>query len=325
MSDGLSSEAYDALVAAAETYRAAVVIRLAGEAGLRTAEITRVRPGGLRESDPSSTLSLLAVPETADEPERGDAEVPPVDRETVVPQSLAAELRRYADSTERGDDDPFVDVSPRRVQMIVSETARRAADQTDGAVPVDVTPRDLRATFARRLLVDRGVNPHAVREAGGWESMGSLDDYLGPLDGDAVAEAVAADAVDAVADQSAVAASRDPAALRGFEAIVDPGNGRGEGIAGDSAEVSPLASVPESLTAGDRWAEAWVVRGWVDGERAENRRCGGYSTRKPSSTAVRPTRARGTRRLTNGLPSPPTATPRPRGDRCSRFPSATAR
>jgi len=26
--------------------------------------------------------------------------------------------------------------------------------------------------------------------------------------------------------------------------------------------------VPERLTAGDRWTEAWIVRGWADGERA---------------------------------------------------------
>lgn len=278
MVDGLSADAYDALVTAAETYRAAIVVRLAGEAGLRTAEITRVTPGNLHESDVASTVSLLAVPEAADGPEPGDVETPPIDRETVVPPSLAAELRRYADSAERGADDPFVDVSPRRVQMIVSETAQRAADRAIIDVPADVTPRDLRAAFARRLLVDHGVNPHVVREVGGWESMGSLDDFLGPLDADAVAAAVAdklpGSAPEPVSSPS-TAPSRDRAALRGFEAVVDPG---GSAVASPSAETnggdgssdtSPLAFVPERLVDSDRWAEAWVVRGWAAGERAE--------------------------------------------------------
>ena len=278
MADGLSTDAYDALVTAAETYRAVIVVRLAGEAGLRTSEITRVTPGHLRECNAGSEVSLLAVPTDADRAEHSDPDASSIDRETVLPSSLAAELKRYADSTGRGDDDPFVGVSPRRIQMIVSETADRAADRTEGVIPADVTPRDLRATFARRLLADRGVSPHAVREAGGWESLGPLDDYLGPLDGDAVADAVVdavADDRSSAADAAAVAPSRDMAALPGFEAILDPGDsaeasGSDETSRPDSSDdASPLASVPDALTGGDRWTEAWVVRGWAGGELEE--------------------------------------------------------
>jgi len=176
MDDGLDGDAYDALVTAAETYRAAVVVRLAGEAGLRTGEIPRVAPRHLRDAGVASDASLLAVPDAdagasgergADSATDGDS-TERIDRDTVVPASLAAELRRYAESEGIGDGEPYVGVSPRRVQMIVSETAERAAARTDGAVPADVTPRDLRGVFARRLLVDRGVDAHAVREAGGW-------------------------------------------------------------------------------------------------------------------------------------------------------------
>jgi len=112
MADGISDDAYDALVTAAETYRAAVAVRLAGEAGLRTGEIPRVTPGHLREPDSGSDLSLLAVPEGAGGSERGDDGAEPIDRETVVPPSLAAELNRYADGTGREADDSFIDVCP---------------------------------------------------------------------------------------------------------------------------------------------------------------------------------------------------------------------
>ncbi|MFC7187193.1 bacterio-opsin activator domain-containing protein [Halorubrum yunnanense] len=257
------ADAYEALVAAAETYRAAVVVRLAGEAGLRTSEVTRVAPRHLRNPGVASGSSLLAVPGGDGGVHAPDSEGS-IDRETVVPASLAAELRRYADSEGLGDADPFVDVSPRRVQMIVSETADRAATRSDGAVPADVTPRDLRDAFARRLLVDRGVDPHAVREAGGWETIGTLDGFLGPLDGREVAEAFAAAGPRGSAGPAEASGpdpdrgGRTPSALGGFEALAD-GEDRS----------SPLATVPERLVDSDRWAEAWVVRGSADGGRTE--------------------------------------------------------
>jgi len=269
MADGLDADAYDSLVTAAETYRAALVVRLGGEAGLRTGEITRVAPRHLRETEGDADVSLLAVPADGAGPNEGSesgaggdtkAETAARDREavareTAIPASLAAELRRYAESADLGETEPFVDVSPRRVQMIVSETAERAAARTDGLVDPDVTPRDLRRTFARRLLVDRGVDPHAVREAGGWETMGTLDGYLGPLDGEAIAEAVA-DGRAGPAGGSAGGSA--PTALGGFEALAD----------GDDRS-TPLAAVPEGVVESDRWAEAWVVRGTGNRERVE--------------------------------------------------------
>lgn len=271
MGEGLDPEAYDAIVTAAETYRAAIVVRLAGEAGLRTGEITRVAPNHLRESESAAGTFLLAVPETRREVTEGDVgdggvtDGEAIDRETIVPASLVAELERYAESTGLGPGDPFVDVSGRRVQMIVKETAERAAGRSDGAVPGNVTPQVLRDTFARRLLVDRGVDPHVVREVGGWETMGTLDDYLDPLDGDEIAESL----VDAprAADRSEpeTAGPGEPTALAGFEAIVESG---GDEPGGDDGEPA-LTAVPGRLIEADRWAEAWVVRGWVDGGRAE--------------------------------------------------------
>jgi len=265
MVDGLDAAEYDALVTAAETYRAALVVRLGGEAGLRTGEITRVAPRHLREPESGVDLAILAVPtddaagatETDGDPETdaaaGDRDG--IDRETAIPASLAAELRRYAESASLGESEPFVDVSPRRVQMIVRETAERAAARTDGLVAPDVTPRDLRRTFARRLLVDRGVDAHAVREAGGWETLATLDGYLGPLDGEAIAEAVAEERA---GPEDGPAARSAPTALGGFEALA----------AGDD-RANPLAAVPEGVIESDRWAEAWVVRRLGDRDSVE--------------------------------------------------------
>ncbi|GAB7008582.1 bacterio-opsin activator domain-containing protein [Halorubrum trueperi] len=290
MGDALDADAYDALVTAAETYRAAVVIRLAGEAGLRTGEIPRVAPRHLREPETTARSTLLSVPAANGEPDADGETVDreTLDRETVVPASLAAELRRYAETAGLDKSESFVDVSPRRVQMIVNETADRAAALSNGEVADDVTPSDLRHTFARRLLVDRGVDPHVVREAGGWETMGALDGYLGPLDGAAIADAIdagtraeansvsedARSSTDGVGDDAGPRSvddadphptdaeppigGRDPSTLAGFEAVVDA-----------EEDETPLAGVPEGVVAADRWVEAWVLRGTVDGGRVE--------------------------------------------------------
>jgi len=272
MPDALDTEAYDALVTAAETYRAALTIRLAGEGGLRADEIGRVTPGHLREAGVASGHVLLAVPspDGSEDPEAADGpptDTGPIDRETVVPESLAAELRRYADSEAVGETDPFVSVSARRIQMIVRETATRAAARTDGAVGPDVTVNDLRHTFARRLLVDRDVDPHAVRDAGGWETTAPLDPYLDRLDGRALAEAVARPS----SGRDAPAAPNDavetpepdraaPAGLGGFEAIA---------TGDDDSDGRPISAVPRRLAADDRWAEAWVVREPPGGGRVD--------------------------------------------------------
>ncbi|GAB6879153.1 bacterio-opsin activator domain-containing protein [Halorubrum gandharaense] len=258
MSRDLSRAEYDAVTAAAETYRAALVVRLAGEAGLRTGEIPRVRPGGLRESSTPGAF-LLAVPAAEDHGDDGrGGDDAAVDREAFVPASLAAELRRYADGRNLDDSEPFVDVSTRRVQMLVNETAERAAERMDRPALADLTPRDLRRFFARRHL-DDGANPHAVREAGGWETLGALDRHLDPLSGEAVAAALG----DGSAGEAAPA---DEAAPAGEAESADSAETTTAGIVGALDAVadatdreSLLDGLVDRLTATDRWAAAWVV------------------------------------------------------------------
>ncbi|OYR55245.1 bacterio-opsin activator domain-containing protein, partial [Halorubrum halodurans] len=272
MSEALPADSYDALVTAAGTYRAAVVVRLAGEAGLRTAEIPRVRPCDLGESPAAEGTFLLAVPaEGAAEPERAETEIDaaddavPIDRETVVPASLAADLRRYAESEGLAAADPLVGVSPRRVQMLVRETAERAREHRDDPALSSVTPRTLRRTFARRLLVDRGVDPHVVREAGGWETLDALDAHLDPLDGEAIAAAVAGESggegdpdgggrgrPTAERDGPADREEREPALtlVPAFEAAAEA-----------SDRETAFETVVDRIAEADRWREARIRRG----------------------------------------------------------------
>jgi len=237
MDGTLSRASYDALVAAAATARAEVVVRLAGEAGLRTSELPRVRPADLRESSTAS-VALLAVP-TAD----GDV----VDREAPVPASLAASLRAYAEQMDLDDTDPFVPVSTRRIQMVVRETGTRAAESRSDPALSSVTPRALRERFARWLLRDRGLDPNVVRAAGGWETMAALDDHLETLDGDAVATAIdRADRPDVVPFLEAVEAATE---TTGRDRLFE--------------------TVTARLAASDRFQDARVVRRTPSTDRVE--------------------------------------------------------
>ena len=231
---GLSRAGYDALVDAAETYRAALVVRLAGEVGLRTGEITRVRPSDLREVG-NDNHGLLTVYDEA-----GDAT-----RTAYVPPSLAAELCRYADSMGLTEDERFVDVSERRVQMIVDETADRAADRTDGVDSDRVAPRELRQFFARRLLTEQEIDPRVVRAIGGWETLGALDPYLDqPAD---------PEIVDAFDDRPRAEPAR--ATLPATDVVIDAFDV--VATAGTRAEL--LAGIPGRLAAAPDWEAAWIA------------------------------------------------------------------
>ncbi|WP_227356572.1 bacterio-opsin activator domain-containing protein [Haladaptatus salinisoli] len=158
----LTTAEYERLRRGTETYREDIVVALAGRVGLRPSELTRVRPADLRPHERGDErFYLLAIPE-------GDGET----RDAYVPADVAHDLRKFAAANDVGRDDPFIAVSPRRVQMLVGDVA----DRVDGLG--DVTCRDLRKHFAWRHLVEEGIDPRAVQAVGGWKSLDSLAPYL---------------------------------------------------------------------------------------------------------------------------------------------------
>jgi PAS domain-containing protein/DNA-binding CsgD family transcriptional regulator len=169
----LDREGYQRLRAATRTHRERVVVRLAGEAGLRPGEMVAVRPGEVTARLVDGTVHrFLHV--------RAD------DREAYVPSEVARALERYARSNGIADEEPLFEVSPRRLQMLVSEVADRAATSSGRPSLADVSTADLRAYHARSLL-ERGVDPRVVRAVGGWARLESL-----PTDPEPAPERVAA-------------------------------------------------------------------------------------------------------------------------------------
>jgi len=162
MRGALTVAEYERVARAARTYREALVVALCGRVGLRSGELADVKPAHLTErSFDGRTHAFLRVPNDG--------------RRAYVPDDVAREFERYVNANNVGEDECVFDVTPRRLQMLVSEVATRASDGDDRLA--DAAARDLRGGFARRHLAD-GVDPRVVRATGGWASLDSLEPYL---------------------------------------------------------------------------------------------------------------------------------------------------
>ncbi|WP_436347635.1 bacterio-opsin activator domain-containing protein [Natronorubrum sp. FCH18a] len=215
----LSRIQYESLLDAAETYREALVVRLCGDVGLRPTELT--------------ALTVDDVEQVRIDPPRYLIRVPAVDdgsgRTAYLPTRIERELRRYARSNGLSIDDRIFPVTARRLQMLVSDVADRAAEFLDQPSLADVSTSDLRQYFARTALVDHAVNPRVVKTVGGWRSFEALEPYL--------PEPTDAEIVDA------------------FDAAERPsGAGRGGSGAGPGPMVSDDSVIRLLLSASDRYA-----------------------------------------------------------------------
>ncbi|MFT4904118.1 MAG: PAS domain S-box-containing protein [Natronomonas sp.] len=178
--DVLDERAYDRLREAATTTRERLVVRLAAEAGVRPAEQVQLRPSDVdRRHFEGAVTHFLAVRD-----EDGSTA-----RRTHLPANLAHKIDEYAATTGTDPDARLIDVTPRRVQMLVSEVSTRVAEHTGDDRFEGLSSEDLRRYFARRLLVEEDVDPRVVREVGGWERLAALDPYVEPADDSDVAAA----------------------------------------------------------------------------------------------------------------------------------------
>jgi len=252
----LSEPSYERLRRATETHREELVVRLAGEAGLRPAEITRVRPDDVTTHDRGdATHHFLRVRDEDDA----------VARDAYLPADVEHDLRQYARTVGVGDDDRVVDVSPRRVQMLVADVGDRAADRTGDETLREVSTRTLRRFFARRLL-DAGVDPRAVAAAGGWERLASLDPLVDDADRGDVAAALAGTefAPDGQSEGTEAVDAR-------FDAAFDRVRAVGDALLEASTRDGVERRTCDALAAGDAYAFAWIARYSGGGLREETR------------------------------------------------------
>lgn len=148
---------------AAETYREDLVVSLAGLVGLRPVEIARLRPVDLDQYHRGETPCYLLTVHEDDEDTRT----------AYVPRDVAHDLQKFGNTHSRGPEEAVFDVSARRIQMLVAAVS----DRTQTERLQSVSSRDLRQSFAYRLLVEREVHPRIVQAVGGWSSLESLSDF----------------------------------------------------------------------------------------------------------------------------------------------------
>ncbi|MFC6954373.1 bacterio-opsin activator domain-containing protein [Halorubellus litoreus] len=233
MVDPLSDADYARLRRHARTHREDLVVRLCGEAGLRPAEIASLSPGDVGSVDGTTVASVD-------------------DHATVLPPAVAHDVEKYAASNDVGESESLVDVSARRVQMLVREVADRAAAATGDDRFADVDSRSLREHFVVSLL-RQGVDVRVVAAVAGFESVAGLAPYL---DDPSPAEVAAAvdDAAAVAADDGTPEPVRQAASL--LAAV-------GDALGDQESPKALFDAVVERVASTDGYRYAWVGR-WTD-------------------------------------------------------------
>ena len=239
----LSDREYHRIRQATRTYREELLVRLAGEVGLRPREIADVALEDGREYEATGTVHhLLAV------------DGPKGSRLAYVPTDVWDDLVKFARERNRDPAETVFDVSARRIQMIVAEVGDRVVD-------VPISSRLLRRTFARRSL-DRGVDPQVVQRTGGWASLDTVGELLDEPD-----EAAVVRAFSGVGVGEEGASVGGPGSGSQFEMAVDALVAAGSALetAASRADVEQVAC--ESLVEAG-YDAAWMLGTGVDpGER----------------------------------------------------------
>ena len=164
----LTERGYERLRRATRTHREELVLRLCAEAGLRSGEFARLRPSDVTGEGGETSVQYYVAVREAD----GGS------RTAYLPSGVAHDFWQYVRSNSIGSNEEVIEVTERRVQMLVREVCERAAEETGRAALGSVTPSTLRHFFAQRLLVRDGVDARVVAAVGGWEGIDSL---LAPL------------------------------------------------------------------------------------------------------------------------------------------------
>ena len=138
-----------------------VAIRLMLESGLRADEVPRVSANDLSASE-EADLTRLKVREA----KAGR-------RETVVPSSLAQQIRTVSNIQ---DSSFVVDVTKRTVRNWVYDACEDIQEETGEPDWEEMSPHDLRRTWASGLVQD-GVSETLVMNWGGWKNYETFRDH----------------------------------------------------------------------------------------------------------------------------------------------------
>ncbi|POG56237.1 bacterio-opsin activator domain-containing protein [Haloferax marisrubri] len=239
----LAAGGYEQLRRATETYREDLVLRLGAEVGLTPAEMSQFEPSHVtRRRHRGTELYFLAVPTDG--------------REAYLPTEVEHDVRKYVTTTDIGETERVLPVTPRRLQMLVASVGERAAETTGREGLADVSTRDLRRHFARTMLAD-GVPPSVVMRIGGWDRLESLAPLLGEPSENEVLDALSP----APADSDGRAVSGVP---DGVSQVIEAARSVGSALSAVNTRSEVEQAVCDRLTDSDRYRFAWIESGETD-------------------------------------------------------------
>lgn len=163
---------YEVLVRAAPSLEAELVVRLAGECGLKLKEMPMVDLQNLR--DCYGGLYFLHLP-AQDATDRGRP------RDAVMTPPVVGLLYQMV-----RDGGKIIDVTPRSLQNWIEKAREAAFELTDVEEYRYISARDLRSYFARRMVETFRVHPPVVMKIGGWDKVEPFMDHLSDPTGDMI-------------------------------------------------------------------------------------------------------------------------------------------
>lgn len=161
----LDAADYQLLRDATESDREDLILRLAGEAGLRPGEMAELT---LEDISPHRRGDLIHYAAAVGSAGRA--------RAAYLHPTLGDRIITHAETEDRAVDGPVFAVSTRRIQMLVSAVSSRVSRLNERPDLGDISARDLRRFYARTLL-DDGLDPRIVKAIGGWRDIETVLDF----------------------------------------------------------------------------------------------------------------------------------------------------
>lgn len=154
----------------------ALVVRLAGEAGLKISEIMDVELQHVERSEIAPDKYLLYIPRKDDDDDLDYVKGRP--RHAYIHSGLHEYMQEYAEAEDLNHDEKLVQVVKRSAQGYVKDAAAAAAEETGKDDFELVSSLDLRVFFAKQAIERWRIHPKVVMEVGGWKDLQTLLEHL---------------------------------------------------------------------------------------------------------------------------------------------------
>lgn len=177
----ISKPEYENLKKEAIQDRNQIIIRLAGECGLRSSDIVQLKPNLIEDPSINVNHKWIIIPKGKDTTGKGGKY-----RRVFLPKTLDTDIYRYIRKNNIAPNN-WLFPSPKKkgkhittktVQRTVKKIAKEMTEKTGNEDWKYLSPHDLRAHFANYTYHETDVKINAIMENGGWESQQAMKPYI---------------------------------------------------------------------------------------------------------------------------------------------------